>query len=404
MSFNQSLRSTALTLTAIAAIVSATGCGNKADPFPPPLENPARTTDLSVEQRGQAAVLSFAFPTTTVSGGLLAPLERVEIYRTKKDMVAPLSGEVEEADGSAAEPADAADALSEETAATAPAITASEPETLEQPLEVLWAAEASEFMATAALVETFDAAAIEQATQGDRLSFRIELGEGGDERIAHTFAIKTYTSDKLVSAFSNLATLVQRTPPPPPTEFQLTAEAGGIRLTWAAVEDPESEPIAFRVYRRSAESRLYGPALIRLPGVATEYLDRSAKFEERYIYAVTSVGHENPTVESFFGGEREIDYADRFAPTPPTGLIALAEAGRVRLLWKASPEDDVVGYVIFRRPAGADFRRLTDREIVEVEYSDRTVEAGATYDYQVAAVDRSGNQSEPSSSVVARVP
>jgi hypothetical protein len=76
----------------------------------------------------------------------------------------------------------------------------------------------------------------------------------------------------------------------------------------------------------------------------------------------------------------------------------------VRLLWNASVEDDVVGYVVFRRQAGAEFRRLTDQPILDVEYSDRTVETGTTYDYRIAAVDRAGNQSEPGSSVVARVP
>jgi fibronectin type 3 domain-containing protein len=143
---------------------------------------------------------------------------------------------------------------------------------------------------------------------------------------------------------------------------------------------------------------------VRLAGDAVEYLDRSAEFGERYIYAVTALGNENPVVESFFGGEREIDYADRFAPSPPTKLIALAETGRVRLLWDPSPQDDVVGYVVFRRQAGADFRRLTDEPIATVEYSDRSVESGGTYDYRVAAVDRVGNQSEPGNSVIARVP
>lgn len=408
MSFNRSLRPIVLALLAITAVAAATGCGNKAAPFPPPLENPSATTDLLVQQRAQAAVLSFSYPTTTVSGGMLAPLERVEVYRAKKDL-ATLFGAPDpapdDADDDAGDEENAPDDSTSEDSSEAegtPAVP--EPAAPELPLETQAAADPSEFLATGVLLESFDQAAIELATEGDKLTFRVELGEGGHEQIAHTFAVKTYTSEKLASAFSNLVTLVQRTSPPPPTDFQLAAEAGGIKLTWADAENPEDEPVAYRVYRRSAQSRIYGPPLIRITGSSSEYLDRSAVFGERYIYAVTALGHENPTVESFFGGEREIDYVDRFAPTPPTKLIALAEAGRVRLLWTASPEDDVIGYVAFRRQTGADFRRLTDREIVDVEYSDRTVEAGTTYDYQVAAVDRSGNQSEPGTSVIARVP
>lgn len=413
MSFNRSLRPLALVLLPLLAGV---GCGHKADPFPPPLENPALTTDLSVQQRGQAAVLSFTYPTTTVSGGLLATLERIEVYRTKKDISGLAGNSDEETAAATAEDAtetgtetgtDTAAALpTEEDAETSAGVEAdaAAPASAPEPsLEILGATEAMEFVATAVLVESFNAEAIEQATEGARLSFRIELGEAAHEQTAHTFAIKTYAGERLASAFSNLVTLVQRDSPPPPTDFQVTAEADGIRLTWLAAEG-ETEPIAFRVYRRSAQSRLYGPPLSRLASDSTEYLDRSAEFGQRYIYAVTSLSHENPIVESFFGGEREIDYADRFAPSPPTELIALAEAGRVRLLWTASPQDDVVGYVVFRRQAGSDFRRLTDKPVVDVEFNDRSVEPGATYDYQVAAVDRSGNQSEPGTSVLARVP
>ncbi len=386
------------------------GCGNKAPPFPPPLENPAPTTDLSIQQRGQTAVLSFTYPQTTVSGGLLDPLERVEVYRTQKDVSVFVGGEeaseepFEAVSSPIAGPESSADEDEEGDGAEPEAVEAAEPKVPELPLEVLAAADPAEFVATAQLVDTFNAAAIEQATDGDKLTFRVELDEAGHEETAHTFAIKTYASERLVSAFSNLVTLVQRVPPPPPTDFQLTGEASGIKLTWAAVEDSENQPIAIRIYRRPAQSRLYGPPLTRLAGSSTEYLDSSAAFGERYIYGVTALGHEAPIVESFFGGEREIDFADRFAPAPPTKLIALAEAGRVRLLWDASTEDDVVGYVVFRRQAGLDFRKLTDKPILDTEYSDRTVETRTTYDYRVAAVDRVGNQSEPGTSVIARVP
>ncbi|MCH7664310.1 MAG: hypothetical protein IH936_00055 [Acidobacteria bacterium] len=426
MSSNRGLQSIGLLLflgTIAALGAGALGCGHKAPPFPPPLENPARTADLSIQQRGQAAVLSFTYPQTTIAGGLLEQLERVEVYRTKKSVAAVVGGEAPDEGTEATEPDEGTEATEpdEGAEATEPDEGAEDAEPDEgaeatepsegpesalpaQPLEVLAAADPAEFVATAQLVDSFDDAAIEQATHGGKLTFRIALDQAGHEETAHTFAVKTYASEKLVSSFSNLVTLVQRVPPPPPTDFQLTAEADGIKLAWATVEDPENAPIAIGIYRRPTQSRLYGQPLARLEGSAGEYLDRSAVFGERYIYAVTALGHETPIVESFFGGEREIDYADRFAPAPPTQLIALAEAGRVRLLWNASMEEDVVGYVVFRRQARGNFRQLTDQPILDVEYSDRTVETATTYDYRIAAVDRAGNQSEQGASVIARVP
>lgn len=409
-------------------LFAAAGCGHKAPPFPPPLANPARTEDLSVQQRGQAAVLSFTYPRTTVSGGVLGELTRVEVFRTKKALSGFLG---EDPSAEEAKPEDSSDPTGDsqddeaEAAAKEPEVgpdeelgedpagdsetdsetsAEEEPDLPEEPLEILAAADPNEFLATAHLLETLNTASIEEATDGDKLTIRLDLADASHEEWAHTFAIKTYTSEKLVSAFSNLVTLAQRIPPPPPTDFQLIAEAAGVRLTWAAAPESEDPPTGIRVYRRPAQSRLYGEPLTRLPGDSTEYIDSTAAFGERYIYAVTALGNENPIVESFFGGEREIDYADRFAPAPPANLIALAESGRVRLLWDASIEDDVVGYVVFRRQAGADFRRLTEEPILNVEYSDRTVESGTTYDYRISAVDRVGNQGEPSSSVIARVP
>ncbi len=426
MSFEPSVRSLCLLLLFGA---SALGCGHKAPPIPPPLENPARTADLAVQQRGLAAILSFTYPQTTVSGGVLQGLERVEIWRTKKAMAAFFgedpafetedeesvpATETSEATLETAHSEDAAEPESDPESESEDQVedekTASEDDAEPesdvpgQPLEVLAATTPAEFLATAQLIESFDADAIERATAGDKLTFRVELGEAGHEEWAHTFAVKTLVSEKLVSAYSNTVTLVQRIAPPPPTDFQLTAEASGIRLTWAEPSESEDRPTSFRVYRRPVQNRLYGQSLTRLAGDATEYLDRTAAFGERYIYAVTAAGHESPLLESFFGGEREIDYSDRFAPNPPTNLIALAESGRVRLLWDASTEEDVVGYVVFRRRDGTEFQKLTDEPVVDVEYSDRTVETGATYDYRVSAVDRVGNQGEPSASVVARIP
>lgn len=387
----------ALMVAAAGALVSA--CGHKAPPVPPPLRNPARTVDLAAQQRGQTAILSFSYPQTTSAGQLLETLERLEVWRTRKPLVDPDAEPELEAEAdqpSEAEPEDPESSEDDDST--------EEPDVPEITLESLGAADALEFNATAQLIETLDTEAIEQAVNGENLVVRVDLGEPSHEEWAHTFGVKTYASEKLVSAFSNLVTMVERRPPPPPVDFQLTAEAEGIRLTWALDPSTGEPPTGLRIYRRPAQNRIYGEPVVRLPGETEEYLDRSAVFGERYIYAITTVGNENPVSESFFGGEREIDFVDRFAPKPPTHLIALAESGRVRLLWDASPDDDVAGYVIFRRIAGSDYRRLTDDPLLIVEYNDRTVVAGTAYDYQVAAVDDSGNQSEPSAGVVARVP
>ncbi|MFQ5526874.1 MAG: fibronectin type III domain-containing protein [Thermoanaerobaculia bacterium] len=432
----------ALPLVVICAVAGAIGCGHKAAPYPPPAKNPARTADLTVQQRGQTAILSFTYPQTTVAGELLETLESIEIWRVRSPVAPPLELEEDpllEEDGDAIEPpdedaaaadepdADELDELnddefdemasedeldgkaeeegeSDEEGEDGEESGSDEEELPEISLEEQTAVSALEFNATAELIETLTAEAIEAAVSGDRLVVSVDLGAAAHEEWSHTFAIRSLASEQLASTYSNLVTLVQRQPPPGPTDFAVEGQSDGVRLSWSLVESEEYPAEKFMVYRRSSDSRLYGEPVARLGSEIFEYLDRSAVFGERYIYGVTSVGQENPLIESFFGGEREIDHADRFAPEPPTNLIALAEAGRVRLLWDASADDDVVGYIIFRRQADDEFRRLNQEPVTGVEYNDRTVSDGAAYDYRISAVDDVGNQGEQSEGVVARVP
>jgi hypothetical protein len=100
---------------------------------------------------------------------------------------------------------------------------------------------------------------------------------------------------------------------------------------------------------------------------------------------------------------------DRFAPTAPTGLNAFPGDGAIELLWTSSSSADVTGYIVLRGE-GADgtLQPLTAAPIAATQYRDPSAKAGATYSYQVVAVDgaRPPNRSEPSNRqvVTARQP
>ncbi len=59
-------------------------------------------------------------------------------------------------------------------------------------------------------------------------------------------------------------------------------------------------------------------------------------FGQSYIYSVTAIASPDPLVESAVASEQEVRYQDRFAPPPPLELVALAEGGRVRLIWRGT--------------------------------------------------------------------
>ncbi len=110
---------------------------------------------------------------------------------------------------------------------------------------------------------------------------------------------------------------------------------------------------------------------------------------------MTAVAQRVPLVESAIAAAREVDYRDVFAPPVPAGLVALADAGAVRLVWDESRAPDLAGYRLYRRRGDGPWRPLTAEPVTAVEYTDADVAAGETYRYRVTAIDALGNESEP---------
>jgi hypothetical protein len=109
----------------------------------------------------------------------------------------------------------------------------------------------------------------------------------------------------------------------------------------------------------------------------------------RRCYAVTAV---RGTGASAVEGQRSeracFNAVDTFAPSPPGGLQAIAAEGEISLVWEASPEPDVRGYVVLRGEAGSDvLMRITHDVVAETRFTDRDVRSGAGYVYAVKAVD-----------------
>jgi fibronectin type 3 domain-containing protein len=120
---------------------------------------------------------------------------------------------------------------------------------------------------------------------------------------------------------------------------------------------------------------------------------------------VTALAQQEPVVESGITSEREVRYQDRFPPPAPADLVALAEAGRVRLVWQASEADDLAGYLVYRRAGeSGDWERLSAGPLEAAELIDTSVTAGRSYFYRVTAIDQAGNESAAGGEVRAVVP
>ncbi|HLE84517.1 MAG TPA: hypothetical protein VJG13_09275 [Thermoanaerobaculia bacterium] len=345
----------------LAAAVLVLACGKKGDPEPPIRLIPSPTTQLTVVQRGGELLLDFPYPQTTAAGTPLPGLSEIAVWLLV--WRAP------------------------ETA----------PDGAQPKLEV----DERVFLAEARPVRVVTGDELPEVVRGDRIVVSLPVPgppEEGAGRAVTTVAVKTQGPTGEESTLSNRVSFPSIEPPAPPTGLEVRDLATGVRVRWdypraegeeaepeaeveaeeeieageeqeteaaeeqeteAAEEEPGAEAAGtpaepglagFNVYRRKATERTYGAPLRTVGARSRVFVDESALFGERYIYAVSAVASRRPVVvESRLAEEVEVDYRDRFAPPVPQGLVALSEEGRVRLVWQESAVPDLAGYRIYRR-------------------------------------------------------
>jgi hypothetical protein len=213
-------------------------------------------------------------------------------------------------------------------------------------------------------------------------------------------AIRTFGPRGNESPLSKLVAILPRTPPPPPESVVATATAGGVQLAWTA--RPGAPAAAgFDLLRRRAGEDGFEARVAQVGADRLEHLDGTATFGDRYEYTVRTVAARDPVVESVDGPVAAVEYLDTFAPPTPGGLVALAEEGRIRLLWDRVEAPDLAGYRLYRQETGGGEIELERPPGAGNDHNDDQVRPGATYVYRVTAVDHEGNQSARSEPVTA---
>lgn len=273
----------------------------------------------------------------------------------------------------------------------------------ETPKESLIEVRGRDFAAIATLALSREGDQLDSAVIGDKIFVRVPIDEvmmGGEGDEILVLAARTLIDNKKASPFSNLVKLFPRTPPTAPVDLSVEATPDGVQVEW----EVSTDAIGYRVYRRNSKVRDYAEPLYKAREGLGSHLDRTALFGDRYIYTVTSVGNLDPLVESAVAAEHEVDFKDRFPPASPTEVVALAETGRVRLLWQPSSSSDTQGYWIYRQDPGEGFHPVNTELVVGSEYLDRDLASGLTYRYYILAADAKENLSEASEEIEVRVP
>lgn len=180
--------------------------------------------------------------------------------------------------------------------------------------------------------------------------------------------------------------------PPLPTPLGLEAKdvPQGVRVDWHAAA------ALFRVYRKLQSEANWVPI-----GNSDKpfYIDEKIEYGKQYQYFVQTIEKTGDlAAESDLSAILDFKPTDTFPPAVPTGLTAVPGARSIELLWDRSVEKDLAGYRIYR-----DGKRLGET-LPSPAYSDKAVQAGTKYKYQVSAIDNAGNESALSAAFETMIP
>lgn len=183
-------------------------------------------------------------------------------------------------------------------------------------------------------------------------------------------------------------------PPGPPQNLSLCVMCdSAVGLTWS----PKTyhSLLGYNLYRSTVPGEHNDPPINSSVITDQFFLDTGLPTTQVYYYAISSVN--TSYLEGCLSPDLEVTVGK---PITPTGLAAEAEKNVVTLSWQHNPEDDVIGYKIYRTEDCSTFV-LVDSVGWQNVFCDHTVVNGTIYYYRITAVDSTQLESFPSDTVYA---
>ncbi len=358
---------------AILGCVLLAGCGAPGEPTAPSPPVPTPISDLAAHQQGSGVQLVFTPPARTVAGDRLGERPAIEIFR-----------------GS---------------------------------LKSNGSPDDKSFK----LVYTIPGALTESYSLQGKIQFT-DLLPPDDLRAnpsaTYTYRVRTRASKKKASADSNtvLAKVFPVADKIVAIEVRVTQAA--IEISWPApiIASNANETLGgYHVYRGEldpaspvpasgdlSQAKWKSAAVLLAPTQTNAYGDTLFEFGKTYVYQVRSmVIADGNAIESDDSTPAIITPRDTFPPAPPQNVVAAEipatdSAIAVELSWSINLENDLAGYRVYRSDQQGERGKLLNAELLlSPAYRDISVQAALQYWYAVTAVDRTGNESEPSEAVLA---
>ena len=390
----------------LAGFILLPGCGRKGPPLPPFVRTPIAPGELSAARRGDSVDLKFIVPSSNTDQTRPANIERIDIYAvthtarvtdldviTRGERIASVDVKAPRDPNRTIDPDEPASDL--------------------QPL----VGDGLEQGASADVFEELNLGApVARAAAGlDQPSDGRPLTGPSCQTPTRTYLAIGISTQGRRGQFSRQASVPLVTAPAALSQPSVRYDENGVTVAWqaagatpAASELPgarlESRPVGcgsptvgYHVYEIAATPPQPETRLTEQPLGASPFVDSRMTWGVERCYtvrAVHSIGQ--LAVESGAAPPVCEKLTDTFPPAAPKGLVAVASEGAINLIWDASSEKDLAGYLVLRAPASSrQFSPVTPEPVHDTTFTDK-VQAGMPFIYAVLAVDSNGNRSAPS--------
>lgn len=195
--------------------------------------------------------------------------------------------------------------------------------------------------------------------------------------------------DSAYSAMATATTLNQ--PPTTPYYFSTSTSIGLVSLTWSNVNSEDG----YRVERRLHSATDWTSITTTGPNIS-RYDDRETIPQTTYVYriiAYNSAGESSPT------SEQTVTTPPLPIPSAPLNTDALPDDINVLITWSDSIHEE--SYLIMRRIGEASWEQVAQLPADTVSFTDTSVILNTYYNYQVVAINSSGQNTSSEVSVLA---
>lgn len=224
----------------------------------------------------------------------------------------------------------------------------------------------------------------------------------------NTYKINCYNEKGVLGPESKFVRVNLDVPPAAPSGIRAEIEQRAVKVQWDPLLVPEDQIPAeeiegFNLYRTMKQGEYENRPLNESIIKGTAYEDIPEKYDATYFYTVRALRRKEDTlIEGYPSEEIEVSYRDVTSPGVPRALTAVPQAEGMLLKWAAVTEEDIAGFILYRKEPGQEsFTRLNKKFVIRNSWIDETAEVRKRYIYGVTSVDGSarGNESALSETV-----